>query len=203
MPETCTCGATLVEDARFCHKCGRPLFETEITPELPVDVPPVQQTPSRAALAAALPVGFSNPIALHVAFLMSLALMLLQMIPGVNLLFALWWLGAGWCAVLLYRRITGAVLSVRAGARLGTITGVLTFLSMAIIFAMTLLFMGKDFFAQLAKQDPQISQVAGNPPAMAMVMLLGLTLVFGVVVGVCAAGGALGARFANRPRTNG
>ena len=79
----------------------------------------------------------------------------------------------------------------------------LTFLSMAIIFAMTLLFMGKDFFAQLAKQDPQISQVAGNPPAMAMVMLLGLTLVFGVVVGVCAAGGALGARFANRPRTNG
>jgi len=201
MPETCSCGATLVEDARFCHKCGRPLFEIQSVPE-PEPVPAAEPV-ARTILAASLPVSFSNPIALRVAFLMSLALMLLQMIPGVNMLFVLWWLAAGWCAVLLYRRITGAVLSVRAGARLGSITGVLTFLSMAIIFALTLLFMGQDFFSQLAKQDPQISQVMGNPPVMAVVMLLGLILVFGVVVGTCAAGGALGARFANRPRANG
>ncbi len=176
-------------------------IEIESSPE--PEAPPVPQTAARTILPSTLPVSFSNPVALRVAFLMSLALMLVQMIPGVNLLFVLWWLAAGWCAVLLYKRITGAVLSVRAGARLGSITGVLTFLSMAIIFALTLLFMGQDFFAQLAKQDPQISQVVGNPPAMAIVMFLGLALVFGVVVGTCAAGGALGARFGNRPRANG
>jgi hypothetical protein len=206
MPDTCSCGATLAEDARFCHKCGRPVFETPVIEPEPVPELETAATPAsapRTLLTSSLPVSFSNPIALRVAFLMSLALMLVQMIPGVNLLFVLWWLAAGYGAVLLYRRITGAVLSVRAGARLGSITGVLSFLSMAIIFALTLLFMGKDFFSELAKQDPQISEVAGNPTAMAMVMLLGLALVFGVVVGTCAAGGALGARFGNRPPSNG
>ena len=28
MPEFCTCGTKLVEDARFCHRCGRPTWET-------------------------------------------------------------------------------------------------------------------------------------------------------------------------------
>ena len=35
MPEFCTCGTRLVEDARFCHRCGRPTSE-EVVEETPV-----------------------------------------------------------------------------------------------------------------------------------------------------------------------
>ena len=83
----------------------------------------------------ALPVSFSNPVALRVAFLMSLGVMLMTIIQVV--LSPVWWLVAGLCAVLLYRRMTGLSLSVKAGARLGSITGVLAFLSLVVIIGLT------------------------------------------------------------------
>jgi len=190
--ESCSCGAVLVESARFCHRCGRPVGEPEpavVPAALPADV---------ASPRAAQPVSFANPVALRIAFVMSLALMVLEMIPGVNLLFLLWWLAAGFGGVLLYRRMTGRVLSVRAGARLGSITGILTFVSMAVIFALTMVFMGNELFQQMAKQDPQFSQIANNPPALAAVFIMVLGIIFALVVGTCAAGGALGARYAGR-----
>lgn len=201
MPEFCTCGTKLVEGARFCHRCGRPVSEPPSS-----EIAQVEETPPPLPVSprtAALPVSFSNPVALRVAFLMSLAIMLVEMIPGVNLLFVVWWLAAGWCAVLLYRRMTGLALSVRAGARLGSITGVLTFLSMAIIFALTMAVMGKDVFQQMIRQDPRISEILNDPPALIAVFLLVLFIIFAMVVGTCAAGGALGARFAGRQQTNG
>jgi hypothetical protein len=201
MPESCSCGAILVENARFCHRCGRDLRPAE--PSVEVAQEPVLATPAvaeaaPAAARAPLPVSFANPVALRIGFLMSLALMVLEMIPGLNVLFLIWWLGAGFCGVLLYRRLTGLVLSVRAGARLGSITGVLTFVSMAVIFALTMVFMGKDLFQQMVKQDPRMSEVIDNPPAMAGLFLMVLAIIFAMVVGTCAAGGALGARFAGR-----
>lgn len=203
-PENCTCGAKLAENARFCHLCGRPVFETPL-PEMaaaPPTAPPLRQMlPQMAAAAGPLPVGFGNPVALRVAILMSLATMLMEMIPGVNLLFIVWGMAAGWCAVLLYRRMTGYALSVGAGARLGSITGVLTFLSLLVISAVTMTVMGKDAFQQF-KQDPQVSQVLNDPALMAVTFLVALLILFAVVVGTCAAGGALGARFVSRNNAN-
>ena len=196
-PERCTCGTILVENARFCHRCGRPVFEPEnIVTESAVESAAPESAP------APLPIGFGNPVALRVALLMALAVLLVQMIPGVNLLFPLWWLGAGWCAVLLFQRFTGMVLSVRAGARLGSLTGVLAFLSMAVIFALMMLTMGKEVLAQAVKQDARISQILNDPPALAGAMLMVLVVLFGMVVGTCAAGGALGARYAARRGTH-
>jgi hypothetical protein len=202
MPENCTCGAKLAENARFCHRCGRPVFE-EARPDEVVDAVDPSPALSPAApvigpVPAPLPVGFGNPIALRVAFLMSLAIVVMQLIPGLNVLFVVWWLAAGWCAVLLYRRMTGLALSVRAGARLGSITGVLTFVSMAVIFSFSLLFTGKELFQQLVKQNPQMSEIVNDPPALIAALLLVLVLIFAMVVGTCAAGGALGAKFASR-----
>lgn len=145
-----------------------------------------------------LPVSFSNPIALRVAFLMSLITMLLTMIPIVNFLSPVWWLVAGSCAVLLYRRLTGMSLTVRAGARLGSITGVLAFVSLVVIIALTLAFTGNEFFQEMVKQNPDASQVLNNPPALALAAVFALVILFAMVVGMCTAGGALGARFANR-----
>jgi hypothetical protein len=200
-PENCTCGAKLAENARFCHLCGRPVFEPEI-PEaaaIPVAVPPQMGVPAglRAGLAQ-LPVSFSNPIALRVAFLMSLAIMMMTMIPVVNVLSPVWWLVAGSGAVLLYRRLTGLSLSVSAGARLGSLTGVLAFLSLVIIIGLTLAFTGNEFVQEMVKQNPDASQVLNNPPALALAAALALVILFAMVVGMCAAGGALGARFAGR-----
>jgi hypothetical protein len=189
----------LVEDARFCHRCGRPAFELAVE-EVPPPIPPAAQ-PSLQAQLAQLPVSFSNPIALRVAFLMSLAIIPVELTPVLNALLIVWWLGAGWCAVLLYRRLTGSVLSIGAGARLGSIAGVLTFLSLAIAISIKLLLDGKEFFDQMdlaAKKNPDAAQMIHDPMFMFMALLFGLGFLGALVVGTCAAGGALGARFTAR-----
>lgn len=161
--------------------------------------PPAAQVPLvQPGARAPLPVSFSNPVALRVAFLMSLISMLLTMIPIVNFFSPVWWLVAGSSAVLLYRRLTGMSLSVSAGARLGSITGVLAFLSLVLIIALTVAFTGNELFQEMIKQNPDASQVLNNPPALAFASILALLILFAIVVGICTAGGALGARFANR-----
>jgi hypothetical protein len=205
MPEFCTCGTQLVEGAMFCHRCGRPTSEPAVVEETPAEPvsPPVAAPESPRLRAAALPVSFSNPIALRVALLMSVAIIPIELTPFLNMLTFLWWLGAGWCAVLLYRRLTGSVLTVRAGARLGSITGVLTFLGYAIGITVTVSLAGKQLFEQMAKQNPDLKQVVNDPPMLFAALIMALAFLFAVVVALCAAGGALGARYAirkmNRP----
>ena len=201
-PELCTCGARLAENARFCHLCGRPVFG----PEIPESAPPAALPQMAFAQAAAsplshgglaqLPVGFRNPIALRVAFLMSLGVMLMTIVQ--ILLSPVWWLVAGLCAVLLYRRLTGLSLSVGAGARLGSITGVLAFLSLVIIIGVMLALKGNDAFQEVLKQNPSASQALNDPSSVVIASLFVLVFLFAIVVGTCAAGGALGARFASR-----
>lgn len=128
MPDYCTCGAKLVEDARFCHRCGRPTFEMPAA-EAAGPAPPPPPTP--AERLAQLPVGFGNPIALRIAFLLSMAIMLVGNIPVPGLI-VLCWLVGGWLAVVWYRRLTGSVLTVQAGARLGSITGVMSYVTVLI-----------------------------------------------------------------------
>ncbi len=177
--------------------CGKPTFETAIAEEEAVITPPLPAMPTMVR-PAQLPVSFSNPIALRVAFLMSLGIMLTTMIPFVNMLSPVWWLTAGLGAVLLYRRLTGLSLSVQAGARLGSITGVLAFISLVVIIGLTFALTGNEVFQEMLKQNPDASQVLNNTPALVFATALALGILFAMVVGICAAGGALGARFANR-----
>ena len=198
MTEQCTCGTLLVENARFCHRCGRPTGEIAAEEaEAPPPAPTLTPAPVTATIAQ-VPVGFRNPLALRVAFIMSLGIMLLQMIPGLNLLFAVWWLAAGWLAVAIYRKLTGAVMTISAGARLGSITGVLAFASMTVTFAFAMVFTGRQMLDEMVKQTPQVEQMVNDPVALSAVILIILVLMFAMVVGTCAAGGALGARFTAR-----
>ncbi|HEY3825454.1 MAG TPA: hypothetical protein VGL82_12900 [Bryobacteraceae bacterium] len=179
--------------------CGRPVFEQEKAEATAASAAPLPTIPPSAVpRPMQLPVSFRNPIALRVAFLMSLAIMLMTMIPVVNVLSPVWWLVAGLGAVLLYRRLTGLSLSVKAGARLGSLTGILAFLSLLIIMALTLTLTGNELFQEMIKQNPDASQVLNNPPALVIASVVALAILFAMVVGMCAAGGALGARFANR-----
>ncbi|HEU5021337.1 MAG TPA: hypothetical protein VFT60_05585 [Bryobacteraceae bacterium] len=165
--------------------------------EEPVAPPPVQPEPT--APPAPLPINFGNPIAVRVAFLMSLGILMTAFVPLVNLLIVVWCLLAGWAGVRLYRRLTGLRLTVAAGARLGFLTGILATVSLTIVFAMGMLFSSQEiideFAAQMAKQSSPLSEVAKNPSAVGTVLVMSMFLMFVLMVGICAAGGALGAKF--------
>lgn len=203
---SCSCGTTLVENARFCHRCGKPTFETPLDDE-PTFIEPqiarqVTAEPAVAAGVAPLPISFRNPIALRVAFLMCIGIMLVQVIPGAQILFVVWFVAGGWGGVLIYRRLTGVTLTVSSGARLGALTGIMTFLSLAAILASYMSVSSQEFFDMLVKQNPQVAPALKEPVELAGAAIVFLMILFAMVVGTCAAGGALGARQAGRTRSS-
>jgi len=198
IPDKCTCGAVLVENALFCHRCGRPTRELTSTEQEELAPPPIPApvTPTLALPPQPLPISFANPIALRVAFLMSLGIMLIQMLPLLNYLFFIWWMLAGYAGVRLYRRLTGWQLTVSQGARLGFLTGVFAFVSLAIVFSIAMASSGgRDLLDQMVKQDPRMSEFVNNPTSLGIMLLMVMIMVFAMVTGLCAAGGALGAKF--------
>ena len=125
MPDYCSCGAELPQDALFCHKCGKP--QRYIQPVEPAE-PAAEVAPPAPPAAAApqpLPLNFHNPIAVRIAFIVALVTALLSWLPLLNIVL---WTAAGFIAVFLYRRRTGYLLTVRAGMQMGWITGIIFYL---------------------------------------------------------------------------
>src|SRR5258707_7098587 len=84
VPDVCTCGAQLPEDARFCHKCGKPqrdephLVEPEPPPPMPIGIEGAPQAP-----AAPPSIGFHNTTAVWIALRVALIMFLLCLVSGV------------------------------------------------------------------------------------------------------------------------
>ena len=139
MPERCTCGAQLPEDALFCHKCGKPQRELVGVeePEPAVAPPPI---PVTIAAAVAPVINFHNGTAVRIALGMGvLAFMCLLVVGQLALpeaLIFVWLAAAGFLAVFLYRRSTGQRLSMMNGARLGWISGIFAFVIVTIILTL-------------------------------------------------------------------
>jgi len=202
MPEFCTCGAQLPPDARFCHKCGKPQREEPVaeSEEVLVVAPPPQ-----VEAVAAPPLNFRNPTALRVGLLAAALLCLMMMIPGINLAAVVWWLGAGYLSVWIYKRRTGQRLNVRGGARMGWITGVLSCALLTLLFAFFMLAirqMGglsalkdnlKDFAFQQGSVDEALKML--QDPSK---MLRSLIATFVMLTLTCTAGGALGAKILSK-----
>jgi len=137
VPERCTCGAQLPEDALFCHKCGKPQREI-----VSVEEPEVVAAPPPVPVAAPQPlvISFHNGpavrIALGMGFLAFLCLLVVGQLALPQALVFVWLAAAGFLAVFLYRRSTGQRLSVMNGARLGWISGVFGFVIVTIILTM-------------------------------------------------------------------
>jgi hypothetical protein len=192
MPEICSCGAQLVPDAVFCHKCGKPLREVAAAePESTASVPIVTIIPPPP------PVNFHNRDAVRVAGLMAAMATLLFFLPYLN------WLAAGFFAALLYRRRTGYLLSLESGVRLGWITGVLMFVIVTVLLTLSLtLINAAGGFAALPPDvknalDPKFQEAMkalqnGRAVAELLVML------FTFITLLSMAGGALGAKLAGR-----
>jgi hypothetical protein len=137
VPDVCTCGAKLPEDARFCHKCGKPQRDEPLLVE---DEAPVQAPLEPPDLAAPVPprIGFHNALAVRVALATAalglLGSMLLGQLPGLQLIAILCPMASGFLAVHLYRRKSGQQLSLASGAHLGWISGIFGFLITVLLF---------------------------------------------------------------------
>ena len=136
MPERCTCGAQLPEDALFCHKCGKPQRDIVSVdePEIVSAPPPVLVVPQPVAAPA---IGFRNGPAVRIALLMAAATFcsVLITIPVAADFAIIWLVVAGFLAVFLYRLRTGYRISTLSGARLGWICGIFFFVILAVLLA--------------------------------------------------------------------
>lgn len=212
----CTCGARLPEDARFCHKCGKPQRDEELAIE-PRQEEAVQ-TPLPAPITAEpLPISFRNTAAVRIGLLVSFLVALMLMVPGfvqqalsIGLpggILILWQVivlvAAGFFSVYLYYLRTGQYLTVGSGARMGWISGVFCFLVMLVMF--TVVVAASDvgigqFFEQSISTSgtpetrSQFREVLSSPVGVGLVLLFAIVTSLAITALFSIAGGALGAK---------
>ncbi len=224
----CTCGAKLADDARFCHRCGRPVRDDD-----PLLLPPepeeaetggpessssdetgaklVSAQPQIATDAPLIEVSFRSHLAVRVGFLaasiVQLVLMLIAMAHVVQLLPVVLAAGGAYAVVLFCRR-GGRILSIMEGARMGWITGVFSFVISTVLFTAGLVISGKGIvpiFEENLKTAGLDSASTGkalemirDPQVLAIFVVLMLVFNFLLVCVVSSLGGALGARLTRR-----
>jgi hypothetical protein len=206
VPERCTCGAQLPEDALFCHKCGKPQREI-----VSVEEPEVVAAPTPIPVAAPQPlvISFHNGpavrIALGMGFLAFLCLLVVGQLALPQALVFVWLAAAGFLAVFLYRRSTGQRLSVMNGARLGWISGVFGFVIVTIILTMFVIALSEPSVVTALREQiktrgipeanlDQMIEALHSPSGITSVLGL-FFLLFTILP---AFGGAVGAKILNR-----
>ena len=204
MPDFCTCGAQLPPDALFCHKCGKPQRDV-IEPEPEIETVEFVRPVAPPAPPPAPQINFHNLVAVRIAFVVAPIAFLLSWIPAANLLL---WIAGGFLAVFFHRRRTGDLLNVRAGVRLGWVTGVIMFAITTVIFTLTVVPVAANggianLFRQQLKNpsDPNVQEalrMLDSAPGMVTVLLVMLFMLFVFITLLSMAGGALGAKFVSR-----
>jgi len=209
VPEFCTCGAQLPEDARFCHKCGKPQRDDPnfaepdpLPPSMPIPFG-VDPNPAVAPPPLAPSIGFHNTTAVWIAMRVAVIMFLLSLVSGIFSF--VWLLGGGFFAVYLYRRRTGQGLSIRGGAHLGWLAGLFGFLmAMIVITLMVLAVSEPDNVLKLHQQyknwslsEDDLNRVIElfRSPSAIVTMVLGSFMIFTLFAAV---GGAFGAKLLNR-----
>ena len=197
-----------MEDALFCHRCGkaqRELFSS--ASDEPVAPPPPPPPPSAILLPS---IGFNNSLAVRLCFLVASVASVLDSIPIIQLFCIIWSITAGFVAVVLYRRATGVQLFIREGAKMGLITGVLNSMILTVLTTISVVANSAELSAALREQvrtkapnDPATLAMVDNPYFMATAIVFLLFLIFVFVTGTCVAGGALGALILREDRAPG
>ena len=214
MDERCTCGTYLVEDAMFCHRCGRPArpLTSDVPDEPEVAPPPITDTERLRAVVAQLPpeIGFHNPAAVRVAAAIAIVGTLMGLLPVPAILSIFWKLvtlvAAGFVAVYVYHRRTGDMPSVRAGARIGWMTGMFSFVIALIMFVAGAVALSAEgglaalFRKQLMNANSpsadldDMMRILESPTGMAMLITTLVMILFLLFTALPMIGGALGAK---------
>ncbi len=220
MLEICSCGAQLVADARFCHRCGKPVGEDNIaspaTPELATAqaAPEAPAEPNPILPEQIGEISFANSSAVRVGlFVAALAMLIfvpLSQAAGLSLpgVFGLT-LASGLLAVFLYQRRTGVSLSARQGARLGWMTGVFMFAFFLVLFTVSLIpalesgefsrIPDEALRGKLSATDlEKVKEVLSNPWLFSLSILFFMAIYFIAATILTSLGGILGARFLGR-----
>jgi hypothetical protein len=199
--ERCTCGALLPEDARFCHKCGRPLFEEDVARLAAQEAPPL---PPPQQVSAPPPrvtsIGFGNLravlITMAVAAISLVALCAATVVAPV--LGPLVLCAAGFAATKIYKRRSAEVISTGSGAYLGIMTGLWLFLVVAICAGITSVYVsspeGRDMMKAAMPKMPEVAKMLDNPHQFIMSIVEGLIPTFFIATISAAFGGMLAAR---------
>ncbi|HZS57438.1 MAG TPA: zinc ribbon domain-containing protein [Bryobacteraceae bacterium] len=206
MNPRCTCGAILPDDARFCHKCGKPQYEEdvarlaaqEMTPAgVRPSVPPPLPTPSG--------VSFRNSRAVWITFFVAAVTLFAMIALGFLFppLFPIVLCAAGFAATRLYNQKAKQPLSTAGGARLGWMTGLWLFLAVAVMFAMAAIVVanpeGWEQIKTIWAQIPQASKlVSMSQHDFLMQLLIDLPFFFLLFTLLPGLGGILGAKFSRR-----
>ena len=207
MPEFCNCGAQLPSDARFCHKCGKPLFEEVTVEEVAAIVP---TPPPLPVVEAVLPIDFHNGKAIRAALFTASLIFFFSTVP-LPFAAALLWrvvilVAGGFLSVVFYRRWTGQPMTVKSGARIGWITGVFAFVLTLVVLTMAMVAISSngDLISAWTEQmrlnggnDPGIEQaveVMKQPTSFALLILLVIAILFGVTTILPSLGGVLAAK---------
>ena len=202
MEQRCTCGAILPEEARFCHKCGKPQYEEDIARLSREEQPSAPRVGSQPASGPPLAgISFKNSRAVTVSAAAACAAFFGSGLVGLvsPLLWPLILLAAGFFAAGIYKGRSSEPLSSVAGARLGWMTGLWLFLVITIAGIMISLYLtspaGADVIRQL-KAMPQFSQLnIGDTHELLSSMLVSAIPTFFMVTAIPGLGGLLGARF--------
>jgi hypothetical protein len=205
VPEFCTCGATLPEDALFCHKCGRRLRGEDVLEQEAAAPPPL---PPPIPLPQFPPIGFHNGPAVWIALVTGILSVVLSMVLGqlrIPGAFGPGMIVAGFLTVYLYRRRTGQRLSVIQGAHLGWISGIFGFAIVTVLMTVVVMLLSDPTIVAAIREqlkvapgkEADVNQVLGmlhNPSEI----FTGLMIFFLLFTILPAFGGALGAKFLDR-----
>ena len=206
--DRCTCGALLPEDARFCHKCGKPQFEEdrERLNELAAASAPVQgriePPPLAASAETGSPITFRNSRAVVITLLVAAGAMVGFPLVGLFAapFFPFFLCGVGFVAVRVYRGRSLEMLTAGAGARLGWMTGLWLFLVVAVLLTLcSIVVASPEGWQQMRNAWAQVPQAARlldlNQHDFLMQMLVTLPFSFFMLTLLPGLGGVLGAKF--------
>jgi hypothetical protein len=206
--EYCTCGAMLPENARFCHKCGKPQREEPEAEALALDVAAVLETPTPPALPSTAPaprpgISFRNSGAVRAAAISAALATAAGLIPFPGLFHQLWQLltvaAGGFASVYFYQRRTGDYLSIRGGLQIGWMTGLFYFLVMMVMLTLLLAVLagvGESGLRQMSEESgrPEIADTLGELLSNPAMLVFALVTAFFVMTVLASAGGALGSK---------
>jgi hypothetical protein len=210
VPEICSCGAQLVADARFCHRCGKPVGDEPLVaapePEAPLEIPVLPEPIGEISFAN----GSAVRVGLFVAALAILIFVPLSQAAGLSFLGVLvLTMASGLLAVFLYQRRTGISLSSRQGARLGWMTGVFIFSFFLVLFTVSLIpALESGEFARIpdealrgklsATDLEKVKEFLANPWLFSLSLVFFMAVYFVGATILTSLGGLLGARFLSR-----
>ena len=206
MEQRCTCGAILPEDARFCHKCGKPQLEEDVQrlAAIETSAAPAQRPLDVPTDNPASRIGFKNVRAVVISIIVAAVALVVSTVAALAspFLAAIVLVAAGFAAATTYKSQSGEPLSAATGARMGWMTGFWLLMIVVVLVALTVIDLASpagDLVVKQLKDMPQLAGATPNTPHDLLIRVLIGAIPISIMVAVLPSfGGMLAARTSAR-----